>query len=69
MMSLKNEGGSAKRPYSKPEMTRVKLMTEEAVFAGCKTDQSGGISGPGGSNRCQQWAWWGRWENCNQLLS
>ena len=67
-MSLKKDGDLAKRPYSKPQMTRVKLVTEEAVFAGCKTDQAGGISGPGGSNRCQQRQWYG-WADCSQLLS
>jgi len=35
-----------KKPYEKPELTRVILKPEEAVLAACKTNNGGG---PGGS--------------------
>jgi len=36
-----------KRPYAKPELTRVGLRPEEAVLGACKT--AGGGAGAGGS--------------------
>jgi hypothetical protein len=33
----------ARRPYHKPQLEQVQLMTEEAVLAGCKT-RAGGSS-------------------------
>ena len=32
-----------KRPYSKPEITQVRLLPEEAVLGGCKTPGGGGV--------------------------
>lgn len=31
-----------KKKYTKPRVTRVKLMSEEAVLGGCKTTNIGG---------------------------
>lgn len=40
-----------KRPYKKPEVSRVKLMPEQAVLSGCKT---GGTTGkPEAPGRCE----------------
>jgi hypothetical protein len=39
--------GSGKRPYSRPEVRRVKMRPEEAVLGGCKTNM---IAGPGNAN-------------------
>lgn len=49
MMPDENQNDGRKRPYAKPEMTRVLLVTEEAVFAGCKSTT---LSGPGYSGKC-----------------
>jgi len=32
-----------KKPYVKPELERVKLVPDEAVLGGCKTDAGGGL--------------------------
>jgi hypothetical protein len=66
-MSQENENGSGKKTYGKPQMTRVKLIAEEAVFAGCKTDSSGNASG--GSGRCYSTGPYGGQTNCNELRS
>jgi hypothetical protein len=46
MESHDQPAGAPKRPYRKPQVTRVKLRAEEAVLGACKTG-SGGVSGPG----------------------
>lgn len=65
-MSPENDNGSRKRSYSKPQMTRVKLVAEEAVFAGCKTYDSGSASGASG--RCNGGGWGGT-TPCDEMRS
>ena len=65
-MSHDIENGQGKKPYHKPEMIRVKLYAEEAVFAGCKTEASGAASG--GSGRCYD-VNYGVRTNCNEQRS
>jgi len=57
-----------KRPYIKPEMCEVKLIAEEAVFMGCKTETAGPRSNSGGTDVCYRGAWGGQ-ENCINFLS
>ena len=37
----------AKRPYKKPEISKVRLVPEEAVLAGCKISGTGKPRAPG----------------------
>jgi hypothetical protein len=41
-----------KRPYCKPEIERVRLVPEEAVLGGCKTETAGGGIGLNTSGSC-----------------
>jgi len=38
----KEDGGSPKKPYVKPEIKQVQLKPEEAVLGGCKTSSAAG---------------------------
>jgi hypothetical protein len=40
----KQDSGQLKKPYSKPELSKVPLRPEEAVLAFCKIKQSTGPS-------------------------
>lgn len=61
---------NGKRPYSKPEMFEVKLVAEEALFSGCKTQDTGGPrSADGGDTQCRAQGTYGGWTNCSTLGS
>jgi hypothetical protein len=57
-----------KRPYIKPEMCEVKLIAEEAVFAGCKTATAGPRTASGGQTGVCQGGYYGN-TPCDTLAS
>jgi hypothetical protein len=42
----------AKKPYTKPAVTRIRLQAEEAVLGGCKTSAGGTGMSPSGCSLC-----------------
>ncbi len=48
-MTSKNKRSESRRPYTTPLIEKVKLVSEEAVLAACKT----GSSGPHKNHPCQ----------------
>lgn len=54
------------RTYAKPTLTLVELVTDEAVFSGCKLPSTS--SGPGDTSGCQPSNYSGT-SPCQQLTS
>lgn len=59
---------SQRRPYSKPTLTLVELVTNEAVFRNCKLSSSS--SGPDNvSGSCREWTNYPNTQRCREYLS
>ncbi len=49
----RTEANAPKRPYSKPQIEKVQLVSEEAVLGNCKSTAGDVQFGPGDSLQCQ----------------
>ena len=43
---MKTDESAPRKPYAKPQLTRVMLRPEEAVLAACKNPNAGGTGQP-----------------------